>query len=297
MPVGVMFPGQGAQRQGMGAAWRDQDAWHVVEEAERALERPLGGLLLEQPLDRTADAQLAVLLCSLMAWDVARPQVSDVVAFAGHSLGQLTALIAAGALSFDDGIRLTARRADVTQAAADRRPGRMAALLGAGDDALAAALAAAPDACWLANDNAPGQAVIAGTPEGVIAASEGARAAGVRKVVALDVGGAFHTPLMHEAREAFLGDLAGSTFHFAAVPVVSNGDARPYTDADGWPARLADHLVEPVRWRQSLETLAALGVDALVEVGPGAALSAMAKRTVPDVPATQAGQPVTSEVA
>jgi [acyl-carrier-protein] S-malonyltransferase len=292
-----MFPGQGAQRQGMGADWRDHDAWYVVEDAEAVLERPLEGLLLEQPLDRTADAQLAVLLCSLMAWEVARPVVPQVVAFAGHSLGQLSALIAAGTLSFEDGVRLAARRAEVTQAAADRHPGRMAALLGAGDDELAAALAAAPHECWLANDNAPGQTVIAGTPEGVEAAAAAARSAGVRKVVPLDVDGAFHTPLMGEAREAFLPDLAGCAFHFSDMPVVSNGDARPHTDADPWAARLADHLVEPVRWRQSLETLAALGIDGLVEVGPGAALSGMAKRTVPALPATQAGQPIKAEVS
>ena len=281
----------------MGAEWRTQDAWHVVEEAEDVLNRPLEGLLLEQPLDRTADAQLAVLLCSLMAWDVARSQVGEVAAFAGHSLGQVSALIAAGTLSFEDGVRLAARRAEVTQAAADRHPGRMAALLGAGDDELGAALAAAPGACWLANDNAPGQAVIAGTPEGVEAATAAARAAGVRKVVPLDVDGAFHTPLMAEARTAFLPDLASCTFRLAAAPIVSNGDATPHADAEPWATRLADHLVEPVRWRQSLETLAALGVESLVEVGPGAALSAMAKRTVPAVPATQAGQPLAAEVS
>ena len=298
MPVGVMFPGQGAQKQGMGAAWRQHAAWNVVERAEGVLGRPLEDLLVEQELHRTADAQLAVLLCSLMAWETARPALPEIVGFGGHSLGQVTALIAAGALSFDDGVRLAARRADVTQAAADRHPGRMAALLGAGDEQLDAALAGADGNCWLANDNAPGQTVIAGTPEGVDAASDAARAAGVRKIVPLDVGGAFHTPLMNEAREAFLPDLARCSFHSVELPVVSNGDARKYTDADGWPARLADHLVQPVRWRQSMQTLVAMGADGLVEVGPGNTLCGMAKRTVPDVPATQAGsiEPVPKSV-
>jgi [acyl-carrier-protein] S-malonyltransferase len=297
MPVGVMFPGQGAQKQGMGAAWRQHPAWNVVERAERVLERSLDELLLELELHRTADAQLAVLLCSLMSWETARPSLPEVVGFGGHSLGQVSALIAAGALSFEDGVRLAARRAEVTQAAADRHPGRMAALLGASDEQLEAALAGSKGDCWLANDNAPGQTVIAGTPEGVDAASEAARAAGVRKIVALDVDGAFHTPLMAEAREAFLPDLASCSFHSVELPVVSNGDARKYTDADGWPARLADHLVEPVRWRQSMQTLVSLGADGLVEVGPGNTLCGMAKRTVPDVPATQAGQPDPVEVA
>lgn len=291
MPVGVMFPGQGAQKQGMGAAWRQTPAWEVVERAEGVLKRPLAELLVEKPLDRTADAQLAVLLCSLMAWETARPGLPDLVGFGGHSLGQITALIAAGTLSFEDGVWLASRRAEVTQAAADRHPGRMAALLGATEEQVEAALAGTGDSCWMANDNAPGQLVIAGTPDGVEAAAEAARGAGVRKIVPLDVDGAFHTPLMAEAREAFVVDLASSSFHEVDVPVVSNGDARPYTDADGWAARLADHLVQPVRWRQSLESLVALGADGLVEVGPGNALSGMAKRTVPDVPATQAGQP------
>lgn len=293
MPVGVMFPGQGAQKQGMGAAWRQHPAWEVVERAEGVLKRPLSDLLLEKELHRTADAQIAVLLCSLMAWETARPSLPEVVGFGGHSLGQITALIAAGVVSFDDGVWLAARRADVTQAAADKHPGRMAALLGAGEEQLEAALAGADGDCWLANDNAPGQTVIAGTPEGVEAAGEAARAAGVRKIVALDVDGAFHTPLMTEAREAFLPDLAGCSFREIEVPVVSNGDARPHTDADGWPARLADHLVQPVRWRQSQETLVSLGAEGLVEVGPGNTLCGMAKRTVPDVPASQAGQPET----
>ncbi|MBV9935212.1 MAG: ACP S-malonyltransferase, partial [Actinobacteria bacterium] len=221
MPVGVMFPGQGAQKQGMGSAWHGSAAWHVVERAEDVLKRPLTELLLEKPLDRTADAQLAVLLCSLMAWETARPTLPDLVGFGGHSLGQITALIASGTLSFEDGVWLASRRAEVTQAAADRHPGRMAALLGAGEEQMDAALAGTPDSCWLANDNAPGQLVIAGTPDGLEAATAAAREAGIRKIVPLDVGGAFHTPLMAEAREAFVADLASSTFHDVEVPVVS----------------------------------------------------------------------------
>src|SRR5260221_447322 len=100
MPVAVMFPGQGAQKQGMGAAWRHHPAWQVVQRAEGVVKRPLADLLVERPLDRTADAQLAVLLCSLMAWEAARPSLPDVVGFGGHSLGQVTALIAAGTPSF-----------------------------------------------------------------------------------------------------------------------------------------------------------------------------------------------------
>jgi [acyl-carrier-protein] S-malonyltransferase len=278
MATGVMFPGQGSQTQGMGAAWRAHPAWSVLERAEAVLDRPLVALLLESPLDHTEEAQLAVVLASLMAWEAYEGE--QPVAFAGHSLGQLTALIAAGVLGFDDGLRLVARRAEVTQEAARRRPGAMAALLGADETQVDAALAAAPGSCWLANDNAPGQVVLAGTQEGLAAATEAARLAGVRKVMALPVEGAFHTPLMDTARTQFIEALADVRLSIAEAPVVSNGDARPYADGEGWRQRLADHLVQPVRWRQSLGTLVELGATDLIEVGPGSTLAGLAKRTL-----------------
>src|SRR6185436_16474854 len=147
----------------------------------------------------TREAQLAVLLNSLVSWEAARPCVGDVVAFAGHSLGQVTALIASGVLTLDDGVRFAARRAELTQAAADAHPGKMAALLGATPEQAGDACAAAPDACWVANDNAPGQVVIAGTPDGLATASAAAKEVGVKRVTPLNVGGAFHTPLMADA--------------------------------------------------------------------------------------------------
>jgi [acyl-carrier-protein] S-malonyltransferase len=297
MAVGILFPGQGAQASDMGAPWRAHRAWDaVVGRAEDVVGTSLAPLLVGPAPERTRDAQLSVLLASLLAWEVVRAEVDDVACFAGHSLGQVTALIAAGALSFDDGIRFALQRADATQAAADARPGRMAALLGATDDQVATACAAAPDACWIANDNAPGQVVIAGTPAGLELAVEAARAAGVRKVLPLNVGGAFHTPLMDDARAALVPALAALSFGAGTAPVVSNGDAAPYADGDGWRARLADHLVQPVRWRACLETMAGLGVDSLIEVGPGAALAGMAKRTVPDIPVRNVSIPEAVEV-
>ena len=285
MAVAVMFPGQGAQRAGLGEPWRAHAAWSVVERAEAALDRPVAQLLLHPgaPLDRTEDAQLAVLLASLLVWEAAAPTLGEAVAFAGHSLGQITALIAAGALPFEEGVRLAARRAHHTQQAADRRPGEMAALLGATPEQAEEACSAAPDACWLANDNAPGQVVVAGTAAGLAAALERARALGVRRAAPLPVGGAFHTPLMEEARAAFTADLKDAPLAPSRVPVVSNGDARAYRDADGWRQRLADHLVRPVRWRQSVENLVASGVSELVEVGPGTTLAGLARRIAPGV--------------
>lgn len=285
MAVAVMFPGQGAQRPGVGQQWRADPAWSVVERAESVLGRDLSGLLVDPDasLDRTEDAQLAVLLASLMAWEAVGPGLGRPVAFAGHSLGQVTALVAAGVLAFDDGVRLAARRARHTQAAADRRPGGMAALLGASLDQAEQACAAAPDRCWVANDNAPGQVVVAGAPDGLDAALEAASALGVRRATRLPVGGAFHTPLMEEARAAFTEDLAEVPLSPPAAPVVSNGDGRAHDDADGWRRRLADHLVRPVRWRESVGTLVGLGATELVEVGPGTTLAGLAKRIAPGV--------------
>jgi [acyl-carrier-protein] S-malonyltransferase len=282
----VIFPGQGTQQVGMAVAWRDHEAWGVVERAEAALGEPLGPLLLDAPaesLARTREAQLAVLLTSLMIWEASRDGLGVPVAFAGHSLGQVTALIASGVLTLEDGVQLAARRAELTQAAADAHPGRMAALLGATVETALDACTASPDACWLANDNAPGQVVIAGTPDGVDAGVARAKELGVRKAMPLNVGGAFHTPLMRDAAEGLVPVLAELTLHEPQAPVVSNGDGEAYSDADGWRDRSARHVAAPVRWRQVQLTLAQLGATTFVEVGHGTMLAALAKRTVPDV--------------
>src|SRR5262249_12025668 len=154
--LAVIFPGQGTQQPGMASAWCDHDAWRVVEAAEAALGEPVGRLVTEADADelaRTRAAQLAVLLTSLVVWEGLQPLAERRVALAGPSLGQVTALIAAGSLSLVDGVRFAARRAELTQAAADAHPGRMAAFLGATPEQADDACTAAPDACWVANDN------------------------------------------------------------------------------------------------------------------------------------------------
>ncbi len=287
MGIAVVFPGQGTQTPGMGGPWRADPAWSVLERAEDALGEPLARVVLDAPaetLARTREAQLAVLLTSLMAWEAIRDRVPEPVAFAGHSLGQVTALIASGALSLEAGVRFAARRAELTQAAADAHPGRMAALLGATPEQALEACTAAPDACWVANDNAPGQVVIAGTPEGVEAGSARAKALGVKRATPLNVGGAFHTPLIRDAADALVGELATVDFETSDAPVVSNLDARPYATPDGWRERAAEHVVVPVRWRESTLTIAELGATTMLEVGSGTMLAGLAKRTVPDVP-------------
>jgi [acyl-carrier-protein] S-malonyltransferase len=303
--IAVIFPGQGTQEPGMALPWRAEPAWSVVERAEAALGEPLGTLITDAPaeqLARTREAQLAVLLTSLVAWEAVRPLVDAPVAFAGHSLGQVTALIAAGVLDLEDGVRFAARRAELTQAAADAHPGRMAALLGATVEQAQEACSAASDGCWVANDNAPGQVVVAGTADGVDAATARAKELGVKRAMPLNVGGAFHTPLMDDARAALASDvLPDIALDAPTAPVVSNDDGAAYDDGDGWRDRLARHVAVPVRWRPSQETIAGVGATTCLEVGHGSMLAALAKRTIPDIPvrgvATPSDLPALQEVA
>jgi [acyl-carrier-protein] S-malonyltransferase len=287
--VAVIFPGQGGQSAQMGAPWRNSAGWWVAERASKVLGEDISELLLTDDaarLGRTREAQLAVFVTSLVAWESRRADDENVVAMAGHSLGQLSALVASGALNVDDGVALVATRAELTQAAADANPGRMVALLGATVEQAEGACAAAPDACWVANDNAPGQVVLAGTADGVGAAVAKANELGVRKAMPLKVDGAFHTPLMTAACTGFAAALDEITFTRGTVPVIGNGDAAPHNDGNNWRQRLVDHLVSPVRWRESQIALAAMGVSSFIEVGGPGALAGMAKRTVPTVEVT-----------
>jgi [acyl-carrier-protein] S-malonyltransferase len=288
MSLAVLFPGQGSITVGAGRPWADQPAWSVVARVEALAGRPIAPLLLDEgdavtaALRTTDAAQLATLTLSLVAWEALGPR--DLAAVAGHSLGQITALIAAGAVSFDDGIRLAVARADACRAADDAAPGRLAALLGATLEQAQQACDAAPGECWVANDNAPGQVVIGGTPEGLLAGVEAARALGVRKAMPLGVGGAFHTPLMAPAAEALRPVLDATTFLTPTIPVVDNTDAKVRSTAGDWPDLLTRHLVEPVRWLDVQRTLVdQLGVTAVLELAPAGTLTAMAKRSIPEV--------------
>jgi [acyl-carrier-protein] S-malonyltransferase len=288
MSFAALFPGQGSIAPGAGLPWVEHPAWSVVARVEAAADRPVSHLLTDAPaaaLATTDAAQLATLTLSLVAWEALQGAFgdNDVVAFAGHSLGQVTALVASGAVGFDEGIALAAARADATRAADDQRPGRLVALLGASLEQASAACAAAGDA-WVANENAPGQIVIGGTSEAMAVAIDEAKALGVRKAMPLAVGGAFHTPLQAAAAEALRPLLASTTFAEPSAPVVDNTEAEPRTDPSVWPELLARHLVEPVRWLDVQRTLVdRLGVTRLVELAPAGTLTAMAKRTIPDV--------------
>lgn len=295
MSTAVIFPGQGAQAVGLGRPWVDHDAWAVVAEAEAAADRPLAGLLLDaeaEELAHTANTQLAMLVHGLVVWEAVRPELEDPpIAFAGHSLGQITALIAAGAVGFGDGVRLAVARAEATQAAADERPGVMAAFLGLDLEQVEQICADVGHGCWIANHNAPGQASVAGTPEAVERAMDGARAAGAKKVVELEVGGAFHTPLMSSARDELAATLAATEFLDTEVPVVANHDGRPHQDGAGWPERLGRHLTEPVRWHECSLALAELGATRVLEVGASRLLWPMVRRSARGVEVGGVGVP------
>jgi [acyl-carrier-protein] S-malonyltransferase len=288
------FPGQGSQRAAMGAPWVDHPSFEVVAEASAAAGRDLSTLLLDAPMEEltaTANAQLATFVLSLVVLDAVERLGLSPGACAGHSLGEYTALVASGALSFEDGVTLVVERGDAMGHAGEDAPGTMAALLGITDDDAEAACQRAEGDVWVANYNAPGQVVIAGTEEAVKRASDLAKGLGARRVLPIPVSGAFHTPLMAAARSALRKALGDSSFHAPEIPVVANVDARVHIDPAEWPGLLSAQLCSPVRWRQSLETLAGLGGTTFVELGPGGVLSGLARRSLEDVETISVAEP------
>ncbi|MFM7046255.1 MAG: ACP S-malonyltransferase, partial [Ilumatobacteraceae bacterium] len=198
------FPGQGSQRPGMGRPWVDHESWELVDEASAIAGRDVGRLLLDADADElkdTRNAQLTTFVSSLMVLDAVERLGIEPSFCAGHSLGEYTALTASGALSFDDGVRLVCERADAMHDAGLASPGTMAAVLGLDDDQVEVACRRADSDVWVANFNAPGQVVIAGSPAGVEAAGAIAKELGGKKVMALPVSGAFHTQYMAAARD------------------------------------------------------------------------------------------------
>jgi [acyl-carrier-protein] S-malonyltransferase len=288
MRAALVFPGQGSQRPAMGAPWEATPAWDRVREASDLLGRDVGALLLHadaEQLRATREAQLTTFVTSLVV--AASVPDLEVAVVAGHSLGDFTALVAAGVLSFADGLHLVAERGAAMQEAADARPGTMAAVLGLDDDGVDA-VCADVDAAWPANYNAPAHVVVSGTVEGVAAAGQALKDAGARRVLPLPVGGAFHTPLMQPAQARLDAALATASYGAPVVPVVSGVTARAYDDV---ARTLSEQLVAPVRWRQTCAALAAYGVDTVVEVGPGGVLTGLVKRCLPGVRAVAVSIP------
>jgi [acyl-carrier-protein] S-malonyltransferase len=294
-PFAFVFPGQGSQAVGMLDAWGDHPAVvSTLKEASAALGEDIGRLIHDGPkelLDLTTNTQPVMLTAGIAAYRAWGAEGGATpAAVAGHSLGEYTALVAAGVLEGGAGARLVAARGAAMAAAAAVQPGTMAAVLGLDPEAVAAACAGV-DGAWVANDNAPGQVVIAGTPAGVEAASAAARAGGAKRVIALAVSGAFHTPLMQPAQRALEAALAATRFDDATIACVANVDAATHHAGDEWRTLLAAQLTSPVRWRESQARLAALGVTTFIELGAGTELSGMVKRTVPGAVRANVGAP------
>lgn len=281
--LALLFPGQGSQRPQMGTPWTGHPAWAVVAGLSEATGRDIAQLLTgadAETLKATRNAQLAAFALSLVTLYAARASGLEYVpvhAVAGHSLGEYTALVAAGALPADAAARLVAERGEAMQEAADAGTGTMAAVLGLKPEQVAKACDGVEGA-WPANDNAPGQVVIAGTPAGVEASSEAAKALGAKRVMPLAVGGAFHSPLMAPAQARLDAALQMAHFHGTEMDLVANVDACAHRE--GFADLLSRQLVSPVRWRESLITLDGIGVTHYLELGPGTELSGMVKRTL-----------------
>ena len=279
------FPGQGSQRPGMGRPWVGHDSWELVNEASDVAGRDVGALLLDadaEVLKDTRNAQLTTFVSSLMVLDAVERLGIEPSFCAGHSLGEYTALTATGALSFEDGVRLVVERADAMHEAGLASPGTMAAVLGLDDDLVEVACRRADADVWVANFNAPGQVVIAGSPAGVASAGEHAKELGAKKIMPLQVSGAFHTPFMTAARERLRSAIALASPRDVEVPVISNVDAIAHSSGEEWSSLLSAQLSSPVRWKHCLLTMQELGVTGFVELGPGGVLTGMAKRTVDD---------------
>src|SRR4051795_9094694 len=225
--LAFMFPGQGSQRPGMGRPWAEHESWELVGEASEMAGRDLGRLLLDadaEELRDTRNAQLTTFVSSLMVVDAVERLGIEPAYCAGHSLGEYTAPVATGALSFEDGVRLVAERADAMHDAGLQNQGTMSAVLGLDDDQVEVACRRADDEVWVANFNAPGQVVIAGSPEGVAAAGAVAKELGAKRVMPLQVSGAFHTPFMAAARDRLRKAIAEANPRDTEVPVISNVD-------------------------------------------------------------------------
>lgn len=299
MSFALVFPGQGSQRSGMGRAIfaRSPAAREVFARASEALGWDAAAACFADGPDAlalTSVTQPALFTAEAAALAALREAgAGDPACAAGHSLGEYTALHAAGALTVEAGARLTAARGRLMQEASTARPGAMAAVLGATRVEVAAALARAglEATLCLANYNAPDQTVVSGAAGAIDALQAAAKDLGLRKVVRLATAGAFHSPLMAAAAAAFQAVLDGAVIGEPAFPVVTNAGATPVRTAAQIRAALALQMTAPVRWEESVRAMAAAGVTAFIELGPGDVLSRLSRRIAPDAAAVSVGAP------
>ena len=274
-----VFPGQGAQFVGMGKDLYESNevAKEMFEKANEILGFRITDLMFagtDEDLRQTKVTQPAVFLHSvILAKTLGEDFQPSMVA--GHSLGEFSALVAAGALSFEDGLRLVAARARAMQKACELKPSTMAAVIALPDEKVEEVCAATPGVVVAANYNCPGQIVISGEVEAINAACEALKAAGAKRALPLKVGGAFHSPLMEPARAELAQAIEATVFHTPICPVYQNVDAQPHTDPAEIKANLVAQLTAPVRWTQSVQHMVADGADHFTELGPGKVLQGL----------------------
>lgn len=303
--LAFVCPGQGSQAVGMGRnlAADSPAAAAVFAAADRALGESISGLAWNGPaerLDLTEQAQPAILATSIAIlaalqerWAAEGLAAPTPVFIAGHSMGQYSALVAAGALDLEDGIRLVRERGRLMQASGQGRDGAMAALIGLDDARLPELVAGASKhgVFVVANRNAPGQVVVSGERPAVEAGAELAKTLGAKRAIVLPVSVAAHSPLMGGAAEGMRAALADVSFHDPLVPLLANADARPIETAEACRTELVEHLTAGVDWIHIVERMAAAGVTTFVEIGPGRVLTGLIKRIAPDAEVIPADDP------
>lgn len=287
----LVFPGQGAQFVGMGKALYDASvvAQELFAQANEILGFDIQALMFEgtdEDLKRTSVTQPAIYIHSVVAAMV-NNLMADAAMVAGHSLGEFSALTAAGVLRFEDGLRLVSIRANAMQKACDLTESTMAAILGLEDSVVEEICASIGEIVVPANYNTVGQLVISGTRAGIAQAIALAQEKGARRALELPVNGAFHSPLMEPARIELAAGIEKTVFSNAKVPVFQNVDALSHTDKDEIKANLLKQLTASVRWTQTVQNMVAQGATEFVEVGPGQALSGMIKKVDRKLPVSQ----------
>lgn len=297
--IAYVFPGQGSQAVGMGRALADESpaAAAAFKDADEALGERITALAWDGPgddLNRTENAQPALVAASIAYFDALNERLGARGGYpprprfmAGHSMGQYSAAVAAGAMKLGEAVRLVRERGRRMQSSGAGRDGAMAAVLGL-DDAAVPELVARASASGLfavANRNSPGQIVVSGERPAIDAAVEIARELGAKRVLVLPVSVAAHSPLMAEAAAGMREVLADAAIGDPIVPLLANADAHPITTADGVRTELVEHLTAGVDWVRAVETMTRAGVDTFVEVGPGKVLTNLIKRIAPDADA------------
>lgn len=281
-----VFPGQGAQFPGMGKALYEENpqAKELFEQANEILGFRITDIMFEgtaEELKQTNVTQPAVFLHSVILAKTTPVFAPDMVA--GHSLGELSALVANGTLAFEDGLKLVYQRALAMQEACEINPSTMAAILGLADEKVEEICATFTEEVVVpANYNCPGQLVISGSTKGIELACEKMKEAGAKRALPLPVGGAFHSPLMEPAREKLQTAIEATTFHTPSCPVYQNVSTTAVTDVAAIKANLIAQLTAPVKWTQSVQNMVADGAKEFVECGPGKVLQGLVKKIHPE---------------